>query len=72
LYIISIFFANYIKISINKEISSNLVTFLLIELSKNDITQSNTKEFLSLIKDNEFVKKFVYTVRIKILKITFL
>jgi len=72
LYIISIFFANYIKISINKEISSNLVTFLLIELSKNDITQSNTKEFLSSIKDNEFVKKFVYTVRIKILKITFL
>jgi len=33
-----------------------------MELSKNDITQSNTKEFLSSIKDNEFVKKFVYTI----------
>jgi len=41
---------------------TNLVSTLLIELSKNDITQENTKNLLSSIKDNEHVKKLIFEV----------
>jgi len=49
-------------ISINKDTAINILTFSLLEISQNDISCNNSKKLLISVKENEFIKKYVYKV----------